>query len=165
MGERVLVGYATKTGSTGGVAERIGEVLVARGFEVDVKPMTQTNSLDGYDKVILGSAVNGGVWLPEAVGFVEAQATALQKVPVAAFCVHIMNAGDDAKQTAKRLAYLDKVRSVVRLVDEGFFLGKGPDEDANFVLSWAFKAFGGAGEGDCRDWEAISKWAQNVSLG
>lgn len=165
MGERVLVGYATKTGSTVGVAERIGEILGARGFDVDVMPMTQTKSLDRYDKIVLGSAVNGGMWLPEAVTFVESHGEALSAVPVAAFCVHIMNAGDSEKETAKRLAYLDKVRSVVRPVDEGFFLGKGPDDDANFAMKWAFRAFGGAGEGDCRDWDAISKWAQDVKLG
>lgn len=165
MGERVLVGYATKTGSTAGVAQRIGEVLGERGFEVDVRPMIETKSLDDYDRVVLGSAVNGGTWLPEAVEFVESQAKTLKVVPVAAFCVHIMNAGDGEKETAKRLAYLDKVRSVVRPVDEGFFLGKGPDEDANFVMKWAFRAFGGAGEGDCRDWDEITGWAQGVSLG
>lgn len=165
MGQRVLVGYATKTGSTVGVAERIGEVLGERGFDVDVKPMTETKSLDGYDKVVLGSAVNGGTWLPEAVEFVESNAAALKAISTAAFCVHIMNAGDGDKETAKRLAYLDKVRSVFRPVDERFFLGKGPEEDANFVMKWAFRAFGGAGEGDCRDWGAITAWAQDVKLG
>ena len=165
MSERVLVGYATKTGSTVGVAERIGRVLGERGFDVDVKPMVDTASLDGYDKVVLGSAVNGGTWLPEAVGFVESHVKELKAAPVAAFCVHIMKAGDDEKETAKRLAYLDKVRSVVQPADEGFFLGKGPDEDANFVMKWAFRVFGGAGEGDCRDWDAITAWAQDVKLG
>lgn len=164
MGERVYVGYATKTGSTVGVAERIGKVLGERGFDVDVRPMTETQSLDGYDKVVLGSAVNGGAWLPEAVEFVESNAAVLKEIPAAAFCVHIMNAGDGDKETAKRLAYLDKVRSVFRPVDEGFFMGKGPEEDVNFVMKWAFRAFGGAGEGDCRDWGLISGWAQELKL-
>ncbi len=42
---------------------------------------------------------------------------------------------------------------------------KGPDEDTNFLLKWAFRVFGGAGEGDCRDWDAIAAWAQDVRLG
>lgn len=156
-GERVLVGYATKTGSTPGVAERIGQVLGQRGYNVDVKPMIDTASLDGYHKVVLGSAVNGGAWLPDAMRFVESHAKELRTVPVAVFCVHIMNAGDGDKETAKRLAYLDKVRSFIKPVHEGFFLGNGPAEDASFVIKWAFRGFGGAGEGDCRDWDAISK--------
>ena len=84
MSKRVLVGYATKNGSTVGVAEKIGETLGAQGFSVDVRPMTDRPSLAGYDAVVLGSAVNGAQWLPEAVDFVRANRTALAGVPVAA---------------------------------------------------------------------------------
>ena len=56
MGKRVLVGYATKNGSTVGVAQKIGETLGAQGHSVDVKPMADRPSLAGYDAVVLGSA-------------------------------------------------------------------------------------------------------------
>ena len=164
MGARVLVGYATKTGSTAGVARRIGEVLGERGLRVDVRPMAQTKSLDGYDMVIVGSAVNGGAWLPEAIGFVEQHGQALRALPVAAFCVHILNAGDSQGAATRRMAYLDNVRSIVEPIEEAFFLGKGPDKDANLFTRLAFRAFGGAGEGDCRDWDAISEWARALRM-
>jgi len=161
MSKRVLVGYATRTGSTTGVAEAIGETIGARGFEVDVKPLRERPSLAGYDAVVLGSAINGGAWLPEAIAFAESNRAALASVPVAAFCVHAMNAGDEPKKVARRLAYLDKLREVVTPVDEGFFLGKGPDAvSTSLIARWAFKAFGGSAEGDCRDWDAIRAWAQ-----
>lgn len=35
---RVLVAFATGTGCTAGVADRIGETLAAKGIQVDVKP-------------------------------------------------------------------------------------------------------------------------------
>jgi menaquinone-dependent protoporphyrinogen oxidase len=165
MSGKVLVGYATRTGSTVGVAEAIAETLAERGFAVDVRPLRENPSTDGYDAVVLGSAVNGGAWLPEALTFVENNAAALGKIPVAAFCVHIMNAGGDAKSTRKRLAYLDKVRTVVKPVDEGFFLGKGPTaQDTSLVMRWAFRTFGGSGEGDCRDWDTIRGWATKVPV-
>ena len=165
MDKRVLVAYATRTGSTVGVAEKIAETLAARGFGVDVKPLVEEPSLTGYDAVVIGSAVNGGAWLPEALGFVKAQQAALAGLPMAVFCVHSMNGGSDSKETAKRLAYLDEVRQLVTPAEEGFFLGMGPDpEDTSFIARWAFKAFGGSGEGDMRDWEAIASWANQVAL-
>jgi menaquinone-dependent protoporphyrinogen oxidase len=162
MGQRVLVGYATGKGSTVGVAEAIGKQLGERGYSVDVKPMTSAGQLGSYDAFVLGSAINGGQWLPEAVQFVERNASALGAKPVAAFAVHGMNAGDDEKQTAKRLAYLDAVRKHLTLADEGYFLGDMGKMGG--IATLAFKAFGGAGEGDMRDWDAIRTWAEAVAL-
>ena len=165
MSARVLVGYATRTGSTIGVAEKIGEVLGKRGFTVDVKPLREHPAVEGYDAVVLGSAVNGGAWLPEAVDFVTANQTRLSTIPTCVFCVHSMNGGADEKQSKKRLAYLDKVRSLVTPADEGFFLGKGPDpDDTSLIARWAFKAFGGSGEGDMRDWDKIGAWAEDAPV-
>lgn len=165
MSKKVLVGYATRTGSTAGVAEAIGKTLAEHGSSVDVKPLRERPSLSGYDAVILGSAVNGAAWLPEAVDYVASNAAALAGVPFSAFSVHSMNGGQDAKQTAKRLAYLDKVREHVTPRNEGFFLGKGPDpKDTSLIARWAFKAFGGSGEGDMRDWVAIASWARDLQL-
>lgn len=165
MSQRVLVAYATRTGSTTGVAEAIGKVLGERGFAVDVKPMRERPSVAGYDAVVLGSAINGAAWLPEAMTYLQANSSALAKVPTAAFCVHSMNGGADAKQTKRRLAYLKAVRALVTPCDEGYFLGAGPDpEDTSLIARWAFKAFGGSGEGDMRDWDAIDAWAQQLRV-
>ncbi|MHB9003567.1 MAG: flavodoxin domain-containing protein [Coriobacteriia bacterium] len=165
MHGRVLVGYATRTGSTVGVAEAIGRGLADRGFEVDVKPLREHPSLAGYDAVVLGSAINGAAWVPEAMAFVKSNVPALNNMPVAAFCVHSMNGGTDAKQTKKRQAYLDQVRSLITLNDEGYFLGKGPDpKDTTLIARWAFRAFGGSGEGDMRDWDKIGAWAGEIHV-
>jgi menaquinone-dependent protoporphyrinogen oxidase len=130
---------------------------------VDVVAIEHDPSPDGCAAVVVGSAVNGGQWLPEAVAYVRRHQQTLNSVPVAVFTVHIMNSGDDERSRRKRLAYLDSVRALIQPVDEAFFLGIGPDPAKDSWLArWLFRRFGGAGEGDCRDWEQIGGWASHV---
>ena len=165
MGTGVAVGYASRTGSTKGVAEAIAEELRERGMSVDLLDMAAQPAPKGYEAAVLCSAVQGGAWLPEAQSYIEANAGALGDIPVALVCVHIMNAGDDDRARERRMAYLDKVRPNVQVAEEAFFLGRGPTaEEAGWVMRWAFKAFGGAGEGDLRDWDAIRGWARQLQL-
>lgn len=163
MPEGVLVAYATHTGSTAEVAAAIAEELRARGLDVDLAEVTAAKSIRGYQAVVLGSAVNGGRWLSEALAFVKNNQDALRTIPVAVFSVHIMNAGDDERGRRKRAAYLDDVRRLIRPVDEAFFLGMGPDpKKDSWLARWFFRRFGGAGEGDCRDWTKIREWARGT---
>lgn len=163
MKKRILVTYATRTGSTVGVASAIGETLSARGFKVDVVPSKENPQIDGYDAVVMGSAVNGAQWLPEAVEFVQQNRKALGRVPVALFTVHIMNLGDDAESKRKRLAYLDDVRPLVKPVEEVYFAGQGLDpKKASWFERWSYRAFKMGPEGDCRDWNRIRGWAETI---
>ena len=57
MKPKILVAYASKSGSTVDVAQAIGESLSQTGGAVDVISVKQIKSLDGYDGVILGSAI------------------------------------------------------------------------------------------------------------
>lgn len=162
MNSRLLVAYATAAGSTIGVAEAIGKTLATSGYNVDVKPIKNNPTLEGYQAVILGSAVHGKRWLPEATEFIENHQTELKKVPVAAFCVHIMNLGSDEKSKKNRLAYLDPVRSLLPIVDEAYFAGKGIDPETSSRFERFMAGLMHIPPGDKRDWEQIGAWAQNI---
>jgi menaquinone-dependent protoporphyrinogen oxidase len=70
MNNRILIAYGTRCGSTGGVAEAIGQVLSIGGAAVDVRLVKDVNDLSPYQAVMVGSAIRMGKWLPEAVEFV-----------------------------------------------------------------------------------------------
>jgi menaquinone-dependent protoporphyrinogen oxidase len=162
---KVLVAYATRTGSTVGVAAAVGEVLGKRGYFVDVKPIQENPIPDAYDFVILGSAINGGQWLPEALAYIEEHQQAIRSKQAAVFSVHIMNLGSDEKSAQNRLAYLDKVNALIQPMDAAFFAGLGMlAEKEPAITRWVYRTFKIGPEGDCRDWKKIRAWAETIDL-
>ena len=63
---RVLVSAASRYGATAEIAQVIGQALSEQGLTVAVIPPGDVDSLDGYDAVIIGSAVYMGHWLDPA---------------------------------------------------------------------------------------------------
>lgn len=159
MADRVLVTYASRAGSTAGVATTIGETLTARGFVVDMAPIGDGPAVDGSQAVVIGSAVHGGRWLPEAEAFVNENRHALSRVPVALFSVHIMNLKDNAKSRTRRVAYLDGVRPLLPPADEAFFAGKMDTSTISALAIGLIRLFRIMPVGDHRDWAAVRGWA------
>jgi len=77
----------SRAGSTGEVAEAIGQVLCEAGAAVDVRLAKEVTDLSPYRAVVVGSAVYMGKWMPEAVKFVETHRDALSRMPVAYFLI------------------------------------------------------------------------------
>lgn len=160
MNKRILLIYASATGSTVEVAEAIAETLAGRGFCVDVRPVNENPQVDGYQAVLVGSAVQYGNWLPEAIEFVKNNQEALKRVPVALFCVHIRNTEDDEQSRKNRLAYLDSVRPLVQPVAEAFFPGRFNRRGAALLLPGLVARF--VPIIDLRNWKKIRAWSQTV---
>jgi menaquinone-dependent protoporphyrinogen oxidase len=160
MNRRVLVAYASGLGSTVEVADEIGKTLGAHGFYVDVKPIQKNLAIDGYQSVIIGSAVRHGEWLPEAVAFVRNHQASLTGIQVALFCVHIANLGNDESRRRNRLAYLEEVRTLLNPVDEAFFAGKFDRRGAALLLpGWLARLIPTM---DLRKWKKIRSWADSI---
>ena len=60
MTASVLVAYATRYGSTQEVAEAVATMLRVRGLEVDIQPMREVRTLEGYRAVVLGTPLYMG---------------------------------------------------------------------------------------------------------
>lgn len=71
---KYLVAYATKTGTTQEIAERIVEVLRKSGKDAEAKPVGEVSDLSSYDRLVVGGPVNGMKPIPELQAFVEGKA-------------------------------------------------------------------------------------------
>jgi menaquinone-dependent protoporphyrinogen oxidase len=167
MTNRILVTYATCTGSTVGVAEAIGKSLAEGGAQVDVLPMQAVNDLAPYQAVVAGSAIHGNKWLPEAVQFVQAHQAELHSQPFAIFLVCMTLAMRNGENYRPFVAeYMAPVRALVQPLSQGLFAGaldirKVPLAGDRFKFRLSV-LFGVWKEGDQRDWEAIRAWAESL---
>lgn len=164
MKNRLLIAYGSRCGSTGGVAETIGQVLSVAGAAVDVRLVKNVHDLSPYQSVIVGSAIRMGKWLPEAVEFLKTHQDKLSRVPVAYFAVCLTMKDDTAENRRKALGYLDPVRKEfpqVKPADTGLFAGAVDYRKLSFAYSLILKVKG-APEADFRNWEAIRTWAAGV---
>lgn len=161
MSQRILITYASRAGSTAEVAAAIGDALGARGFTVDTKPVAENQPVDGYQAVLIGSAVRMGQWLPEAVDYIKNHQQALNRVPVALFTVHMNNVGDDEESEKNRNTYVDAVRPLINPVGEAFFAGKMDFSRLSFLDRLTAKLVK-APEQDLRDWGRIRAWAEEI---
>ena len=125
MAKKILITYATYTGSAQIVAEQLSSNLRARGFSTTVMSMQNVKELNSYDAVIAGSAIHGGKWLPEAFDFLELHKETLNSKPFAAFLVCMTMAMKNSDKYRQFVSdFMLPVRKIVRPVSEGFFAGR-----------------------------------------
>jgi menaquinone-dependent protoporphyrinogen oxidase len=167
MNNKILVTYASRAGSTAGVAEAIGRTLIEKGALVDVLPMQDVKDLASYRAVVAGSAIRGQKWLPEAMKFLRDNQPGLSDKPFAAFMVCITLTMANADQYREGLkSWMSPVRDMVRPVSEGYFAGALDFSSLPFsfnVLAMRLVVLLGVWkQGDQRDWSAIRAWAERL---
>lgn len=167
MSNKILVTYASRLGSTVGVAEAIGRTLTEAGAQVDVLCMQDVTDLAPYRAVVAGSAIRDRQWLPEALDFIRTYKAELTRKPFAAFLVCMTLAMPNGEKYRQGVSdWLQPVRTLVHPVSEGLFAGT---LDISKITSlkdrMMFKvstAMGIWSEGDHRDWNAIRLWAESL---
>ena len=164
MDKNVLVAYGTKYGATAEIAEKIGQVLRQAGLDADVLPADRVAELDGYDAVILGSAVYIGQWRKEAAKFLRDNEAALSEKPVWLFSSGPTGEGDPLELTQgwQLPGKLQPIADHIGPRDIAVFHGASDPEKLNFIEKWMLNNVK-APVGDFRDWEAIVSWAEGIA--
>jgi len=87
MSSKILVGYATRYGSTKEAAEVIATTLQEGGFEVDLLPVRDVRTLENYNAVVLGAPLFMFHWHKDALRFLARFQKVLGNLPVAVFAL------------------------------------------------------------------------------
>jgi menaquinone-dependent protoporphyrinogen oxidase len=163
MSTSVLVGYATRHGSTQEVAEAVAATLRECGLAVDIQPMREVRSLAGYSAVVLGAPLYMFRWHKDALRFLSRQREALTQRPVAVFALGPVHDPYDEKEWQDSRAQLDKELAKYPWftpVALEMFGGKFDPAKLRFPINLLA---GQEPASDVRDWTAIRAWASNLA--
>ena len=161
MTARILVAYASRKGSTAGIAQAIGKELVSAGHTVDVIEMKTVTTVEGYNAVIIGAPVYMGKVDKDISKFVAKNRDRLASIPVAAFAVGIAPVAPQIEPVEKVLDDLTKAVSPIQPVAATVFAGKLDPEKMSFIER-QMTSLMKVRTGDFRDWNAIAAWAREL---
>lgn len=156
---KVLVVVASKHGSTLEIGEKIVDILKGAGFECDYCTDPNTvQTLEGYDAVVVGSAVYITQWMESARSFISRFSSQLRQLPTWTFSVGMAGASKGKNSDNNRVGH-----AVLNInsISHGNFHGKLNMMELS-LRERSIAKLGGAIEGDYRDWNKISAWADSI---
>lgn len=153
----ILIAYATRGGTTQGVAEAIAKVMREKGALVEVRPVEQIRDLSVYRAVVLGSGVRDEKWLPEAIHFATDHRQTLAKLPLIYFLVYSQLLQEFPQRIEEVLGHLSEVRRAVEPLEVAIF-----SRDQQSMPPQMLVNAKAARQGDWSGWQGISTWAERV---
>ena len=163
MSGSVLVGYATRSGSTQEVAEAVAAALRDSGAEVDLRPMRDVRTLNGYRMLVLGAPLYMFRWHKDALAYLSRHQEAIQKLSVAVFALGPFH--DEEKEWQSVLAQFDKELAKLPWftpVAHEVFGGKFDPTKLRFPMN-LIPALKKMPASDIRNWDAIRAWARDLA--
>jgi menaquinone-dependent protoporphyrinogen oxidase len=148
---RVLVTFGSKHGATAEIAEVVADTLRAGGLDAECVAAGVVDRLDGYDAVILGSAVYMRRWRREARRFVHHFAAELAQRPFWVFSSGPV--GDPAKDNPAWLEPGRTIRELERLGAREHVVFGGRSTSSGVPEEFR----------DRRDWDEIRAWARSIA--
>jgi len=158
----VLVAYASKRGSTAEISEAVAEALRDAGLEVDCMESEGVDGLDGYDAVVLGSAVYMKRWRGDAKHFLRKHGKRLAELPFWVFSSGPVGDPDEPQDSS----WSEPPRIVKKVEELGardhvVFGGRLPLEPHGPIEKAMVKGIPPEFH-DRRDWDQIRAWATGI---
>jgi menaquinone-dependent protoporphyrinogen oxidase len=163
MPTSVLVGYATRFGSTQEVAEAVAATLRDCGLAVDIQPLRDVRTLAGYSAVVVGAPLYIFRWHKDARRFLSRHRQALTERPVAVFALGPVQDPHNEEEWQNSWAQLDKALAKFPWLSPialEMFGGKYDPAKLRFPISLFA---GNEPATDLRDWTTIRAWASNLA--
>ena len=155
----VLVTAASKHGGTAEMATWIWEELGRHGVKAVVRQPDDVDSLDGYDAVVLGSAVYVGRWMEPATHLVERLQKQFRDRPV--FLFSSGPAGNPPKPD-KDPGDVESMRELSQALDHRLFAGRIARSEMGFGERAVITALR-VPDGDYRPRAEVESWARGIA--
>jgi menaquinone-dependent protoporphyrinogen oxidase len=167
MSARILVGYATRYGSTREVAEAIAATLRESGLEIDLEPVRNVRTLERYRAIVLGAPLYIGRWHKDAQRFLSTHQEALAQRPVAVFTLGPTQPDEEWTGVQAQLDQeLARYPWLVPVASE-LFGGKYDPAGLHFIdkllATLPASPLHQMPASDARDWTAVRTWASNLA--
>ena len=163
----VLVAYASKRGSTQEIAEAVADTMREHGLSVDCMRAEDVKGLDGFDAVVLGSAVYMRRWRGDAKYFLRKHRIELAHRPFWVFSSGPVGHPPKATEAAVRWAeppQMMKEAEELGVRDHVVFGGRLPANPRGPIERAMVKNTPPEFH-DMRDWSEISSWLERSRRG
>lgn len=170
---KILVAYASRHGSTAGIAERIATRLTEAGLDSDLCDVEDVETVDSYDAFVIGSAAYMFHWLKPATAFVKKHHAHLAEHPAWLFSSGPLGTdlvdeeGRDILEVTRPKEWGELVPMINPRGDMVFFGAWDPEAPAIGMGERFLKLMPAQKDalpaGDFRDWQAIDEWAGEIA--
>lgn len=191
MNTKILVAYATASGSTIEVAKAIADSLSQDGANVDLQNIKDIKDLSSYNAIIVGAPMILG-WHRDIVSFNVENQDRFKQVPVAYFTTQMhltkllemdvngipifldpklakspsnpdkMNMSEKQDALASCVGPALEKAPLVKPISVGFFGGKLDYGTLKFLPKLFVKLIIRGVEGDYRNWDAVQAWVDEI---
>lgn len=170
----VLVTYATRHGSTAGIAERVAAGLREAGITVEILAARDVGDVTGYDAFVIGGAAYMFHWLGDATSFVKKHRAVLAQRPTWLFSSGpigpelVDKDGNDVLVTTRPKEWPELAAMIHPQGEQVFFGAWDPRQPPvgmaeRLMHLMPASAMNAMPAGDFRDWPAIDAWAAEIA--